>query len=594
MYRLLQRKWLICLLLAVSAVLMARAGGAGGESSGGGGGFDSSSGGDGGGEIIYLIWIIFRMLPFPFNLIVVALIVIVAYYAKRKVGAVSVYNGMEGTDISTKQTYQNFTAKIPGFDQKLFIGKVEKAFMEIQNAWQEQNLSAVRRYISDSVYQRFTVQFKMMQKLGQANKINALEIRNTFIDKAVTEGDYDIITVGIQAYINEIFTGKYPELDTRGDEVFTEYWVFLKKRNASADLYAGTNCPQCGAELPKEAGEISKCEYCGALTNSGEYDWVLAEIIQANDYVILERMYRKSNLDQYLTKLYEVNPDFSVQLLEDKASNAFLQILVAQATENPVGMRRFVSDLAYQKLSQTGYLSGSILNRLYINSAAVCSYQETVTTHQIAVAFKYTIERVTVVSDKLNRIDRTPVSKLAFLIMTREKSAVPPKGSLYAHLCPACGSPLADTTDLFCSYCSSQVNSPKFEWIVDDFLNENEYGAYLRNQHKDSAAISVDAIENLYDVRDYAFNNLLVILAADGQFSEEEKEFAAKTAKSMGYDADKVSPLINMAKNGSLSIYMPTDEKKRTKIIKLMEKGAAIDNRISPEEQSILDDLKQS
>lgn len=592
MYRILQRKWLICLLLAVSAVLMARAGGAGGESSGGGG-FDSSSGGDGGGELIYLIWIIFRMLPFPLNLIVVALIVIVAYYAKRKAGAVSVYNSMAGTDISVKSSYHNFTAKIPGFDQKLFMGKVEKAFVEIQNAWQEQNLRAVRRYISDSVYQRFTVQFKMMQKLGQSNKINALEIRNTFIDKAVTEGDYDIITVGIQAYINEIFTGKYPELDSRGDEVFTEYWVFLKKRNASADLYAGTNCPQCGAELPKEAGEISKCEYCGALTNSGEYDWVLAEIIQANDFVILERMYRKSNLDQLLAKLYEVNPDFSVQLLEDKASNAFLQILIAQANNNPVGMRRFVSDHAYEKLSQPNELSGMILNRLYINSAAVCSYSETAATNQIAVAFKYTIERVTITADKLTRIDRTPVSKLAFLIMSREKSAVPPKGSLYAHLCPACSSPLADTTDLFCSYCSSQVNSPKYEWIVDDFLNENEYGAYLRGLNKDGAGIAPDAIENLYDVRDYAFNNLLVILAADGQFSDEEKEFAAKTAKKLGYDADKVSPLINVAKNGSLSIYMPSDEKKRAKIIKLMEKGAAIDNRISPEEQAILDDLKQ-
>ena len=32
-------------------------------------------------------------------------------------------------------------------------------------------------------------------------------------------------------------------------------------------------CPSCGADLP--LSEVVKCEYCQAIVNSGEHDWVL-------------------------------------------------------------------------------------------------------------------------------------------------------------------------------------------------------------------------------------------------------------------------------------------------------------------------------
>ena len=69
-------------------------------------------------------------------------------------------------------------------------------------------------------------------------------------------------------------------------------------------------------------GEVSKCPACGTLTNSGEYDWVLSEITQADDYVSSNHKLKLSKtLSNEIERIASEDEDFSVQLIEDKASN---------------------------------------------------------------------------------------------------------------------------------------------------------------------------------------------------------------------------------------------------------------------------------
>ena len=70
---------------------------------------------------------------------------------------------------------EDFKLRNPNFVKEDFLKKVSIAFTEIQNAWSNKDLKNVRRYISDSVYQRFNVQFQMMNKLEQIDKINNLK-----------------------------------------------------------------------------------------------------------------------------------------------------------------------------------------------------------------------------------------------------------------------------------------------------------------------------------------------------------------------------------------------------------------------------------
>jgi hypothetical protein len=177
--------------------------------------------------------------------------------------------------------------------------------------------------------------------------------------------------------------------------------------------------------------------------------------------------------------------------------------------------------------------------------------------------------------------------------MSRDIKSSESKGSLYAHNCPSCGAPVENSLSINCSYCGSPYNSTGAEWIITGLMDLSEYENY-RDENTDAYEYKVDPalIDRLYDVRDYAFNNVMVVMAADGVFSEEEREFTNGLARRWGYSPDRLEPLFQMARNGRLVIRMPEDAKRRKKIIDMMEKAAGADSTVTPEEQAVLDRIR--
>jgi len=104
--------------------------------------------------------------------------------------------------------------------------------------------------------------------------------------------------------------------------------------------------------------------------------------------------------------------------------------------------------------------------------------------------------------------------------------------------------------------------------------------------------VDTGLIDKLYDVRDFAFNNVMLVIAADGVYADEERQFAEDLAKKWGYSVEKLQPFFAMAQNSQLVIRMPDDQKKQKKIYKLMKKAAESDKNISGEEQKLLDYIK--
>jgi hypothetical protein len=213
--------------------------------------------------------------------------------------------------------------------------------------------------------------------------------------------------------------------------------------------------------------------------------------------------------------------------------------------------------------------------------------------NSVVVSIKYSYQRVVPQDKNVTLLDPVVVSSTTTLVLSRDKQPAESKGSLYAHRCPSCGSPVGDTIDLNCQYCGYDLNSTKNEWIVTSLMDMNEYYSfYAMNASAFAAGIKPSVLDNLMDVRDYAFNNALIVIAADGTFSNEELDFANKLAKKLGYHEDKIQPMIQMAQQGQLAIKMPENPKMRTKVFKVMEKAAAIDG-VDQAEQQLIDSLKQ-
>lgn len=568
----------------------ARMGGAGGSSGG-----DSGSG-DG---IIGLVFYIIMAIPFPYNIIVLIIIIVIFYFARKKAKQRTILNTLPtGDGIKKVKGYNDFIEHNPNFDEVKFKEKVKTSFIQIQEAWQNKDMSKVRKYISDGMYQRLNVQFKMMDKLSQKNTIDKLEVKNIYLDRVDTDGFFDVIHVAIHASVNDHFVSeKYPELNSGGSEEFVEYWSYLKKRGAEEkDIFSSDNCPSCGAALPKIPGEVAKCEFCGTLTNSGEYDWVLSEVTQADDYVSSNPLVVKaSNLQDKVMEIEQQNDDFSIQLIEDKASNAFLQIETARVLNDPAILRRFTTDTAFEKIKATfDSKEQFVYNRIFLSDVTLIGALQKDNMNSMIVSIKYSYQRVIPQEKKAVKLDAVVVTDTKVIILSRNANPEVSKGSLYAHRCPSCGGPVGDTIDLKCQYCGHELNSPANEWIVSDMMTLTEYyNYYAMNGASFAAGIKPDVIDKALDVRDYAFNNALIVMASDGVFAQEERDFAEQIAKKFGYSVDKIEPMFQMAQNGQLSIKMPEDQKKREKVFRLMDKAAAIDGTVDPNERQLLDNMKQ-
>jgi predicted lipid-binding transport protein (Tim44 family) len=578
--------------LLISLNLLASAGG------GGGGGSDDSGGGDG---ILMILYYIAHLLPVPYNYIAMGGILILFFLGSRKkVRARSGFNQIASFDsIDHKQSKipADFMQRNPAFSEQVFLKKVETAFLEIQQAWMQQDLSKVRKWISDGVWQRFNTQFLMMQALGQKNTMSDIRIRKMLIDGIQRDNAYDIVDVAIHFTMQDNFiTEGHDELNVEGSLENVEYWTFIRKTGvAEKDMFHSQNCPNCGGQLPEKMGEISKCEHCGSITSLGEYDWVLAEITQSVDYANENKSLEKNgSLTERIRQSVGNDPDFSIQLAEDKASNAYMQILSALVMKKPERMRRFVSDALFNSLSEKMKQEPPfIFNRLYLNNVTVMDIYQDQGKNNMVVAFKRTSQRVLRNGNQVEVVDAAPYTSQEVMIMSRDIGAGKPKGSLYAHSCPNCAGPAADTLDLACVYCGAPLNSTKSEWIISGLMDSSAYAAQVHARYHMSAGTTMQDLDPVFKVRDYAFNNIMMIVMADGQVSAEEMNFVNSLAKKYGYETKKIAGLFELAKNRQLSIRLPDEKSKAEEVYKLMEKAASSDGQTSAVEKQVLDDVRR-
>jgi len=582
------------LLLTVGVeLLFARAGGGGSSS--------SSSGGGGDLGIIYLVIYLFRVIPFPFNFIVLGIVMFFYISANKK----QKKNNSAFKDFPTQSEggkaasgnvkgYTSFLKTNSDFNEQEFLHKVDTAFMGIQKAWSEKDISKARRYISDGVNQRFLTQIEMMGILEQTNIISDIKIDNIWIDKIESDGDFDIIHAGISAYANDIFKSELSRsLNTNVSEDFIEYWSFIRKKSSkNKDLYGTVECPNCKAPLDGKNSDVVKCTFCGTLLNNGDYDWILSEITQANDYAASRTSQRK--LDHVASEIAKkaFENESSVQLIEDKASNAYLQIISAKSINSYSKVKRFISDEYAEKLDSSKIKETVAYNRLFLNDVSLIGAGKTESDNLLYISIRSSFQRIKLMGkNRIAKIDPFVVSKTEILIFKKAINGGKSKGSLYAGSCPACGGAVEDELASKCSFCGTAYNRGNKDWVVHDIISMEEYASISSKDMTSSVKAAV--IDGVYDIKDYAMNNIMMIIAADGTFDSRERQLAEALAKKFGYKSNIIEPLFKQAASGRLSIKMPEDRKKREKIYSLMFKAAMADNDLSSEESKLLDDVKK-
>jgi hypothetical protein len=342
----------------------------------------------------------------------------------------------------------------PSFNAGAFAERTKQTMAKVNDAWCKGSMGPARRFISDGVYVRFQTQLALLKAQGLKNAM--ADWSPTSVEVVAAESDplWDTVHVKVAAQARDADVPvSLPEAEAqkkaKGSSLqpYEEVWSFVRRRGkkSKAGLPAlEGKCPGCGADLP--LSEVVRCEFCKAVVNSGEHDWVLAEITQPEEWGATA-----TGDVPGMQALRARDASVSRQELEDRASVVFWKWIEAQVTGNRAKLDRFClvkGQPAIGKVDMRQVAVGSSEVR------GVASTDDGLDHAHIEINWSAGIG------------GGEPDGRSLRLVLARAQSATSKRG-LSSLDCPNCGGALAESDAIKCTYCGEALSGGKHEWALE-------------------------------------------------------------------------------------------------------------------------------
>ena len=179
-----------------------------------------------------------------------------------------------------------FEKQNPSFSWGEFMERARLIFNELQAAWSSLEWERARPHETDNIFQMHRYWIDAYKRQNLRNRLDNCKITSMQPVKIKEDAFYHAITlrIGAEGYDYTVDNqGRVVSGSNKTLRRWTEYWTFIRNRNAkAAHARADLSCPNCGAGLKVNATGI--CEFCGGKITSGEFDWVLSKIEQDESY----------------------------------------------------------------------------------------------------------------------------------------------------------------------------------------------------------------------------------------------------------------------------------------------------------------------
>ena len=348
----------------------------------------------------------------------------------------------------------------PEFEPMSFLSRTKTVVAKVNEAWLSGTMGPARRVISDGVYVRFSTQLELLRAQGLRNMMADWRVVSADLLAAVADQQWDTVHVKIvgEARDRDVAVTLSPSealAQTKKAELsqYHEVWSFVRRRGKHSKKGIPAlegKCPSCGADLP--LGEVVKCEYCKALVNSGEHDWVLAEITQPEEWRADPAVGEISGLSE----LRERDVSVSRQEIEDRASVIFWKWIEAKATKKHDKLNRFcVSPPSSPSEVAELELGPAQLSQVAVGSAEL---ESVLTGGEQDYAYVEIMWSASVDG-------KEPQSFTHVFALGRSANAKSRNG-LSSLDCSECGGPLAGSDAVTCQYCGTRLSGGKREWAL--------------------------------------------------------------------------------------------------------------------------------
>lgn len=279
---------LLALFFAMSTVAFADVGGFAGDTDFGGGDwgggdwdtdwdndYDYSGSGGSGGSFSTLI------------VVVIVVIVIVAASRKNKHGKAGrpAAPGAAPTPVSSLRPITELKGKDPNFSDAAMVEKISNLYVQMQNAWQAKVFDPMRAHMTDALYNQLARQLDtgFIQK-RLTNCVDRIAVLGVDLVGWTSDDTNDTLVARVRTRIVDYVISDDSGQVVRGSntrELFMEYeWTLIRRKGVlTPDTTEGPttiHCASCGA--PMDINQSAKCEYCGTVMTTSDYDWIISSI----------------------------------------------------------------------------------------------------------------------------------------------------------------------------------------------------------------------------------------------------------------------------------------------------------------------------
>ena len=469
------------------------------------------------------------------------------------------------------------------FQLDVFYKKVELAYKNVTLALDGGDLGSVRRYLSNGVYRSLVLQYETATEPNGGSPLR-VDITKSKVHRFEIFQNHVVAHVGIRA------TKVREGLDsTAKAQDVMEYWTFYRKIQLGEkyEMFESNQCPSCGSDLPDRLGDVCRCDYCLTDLNSGEFDWVLLEIIEADDYHFNGRV---DGFEELVDEALRYEPARSLPQLEDMATSSYSQVLTTQRGHNPNLIRPYASPPLIEKFFGTQPNRHPDWKAVGLGQARLIGAESRQDMDYLVFKLGSVLEYPANPED--SRPDPIRLAQTEILIMGRKSSsqAKTSVGSVYAFTCPSCGTPISNHNISHCQSCGHHYNSASQDWVLVEILSPTEYLQYL--ERRSSSVPSRGLVDPLLSIKDYAFCNLLILMAMADGFVDFDEDKIQRLAKLWGYRLDRLTGTMSAAKARKLKLQMPGSTKGRRAVFDLMDKAGGSQEYFDESGQKIFEHLR--
>lgn len=521
------------------------------------------------------------------------------------------------------QAIEALKLRDPNWNEMRFLERAKQGFSRIQDAWSKQNLSTAQGFLSDGVYERFSIQIDEQKSDGIRDHMENLRILNARIVQAESGSRFDVLHVSIRAsavnYRVSLVGGR--RLDGSNEpEEFEEIWSFLRRPGSKTlekpGLLEGV-CPSCGA--PLEIVRAAKCTYCQTFLRSGEHDWVLAEITQACEWTVADTAPRPG-----LDRLMEVDPGFSVQQIEDRASVMFWRYYTAFRLGKVEPMLKHAHPGFIGKLqaklapkpsgSRVAYQTAAVGSVNVLGAALGESVSAPDSFDRVLAQVRWSWKPVEMnAKGKLIPGTEHPLLCTQVFVMIRKSGIQTNIGlALSGSCCKSCGAPETDTAGTVCQYCGTPLNEGTTDWILEQIADPHapDVVKLLKSQpatpraasaasepgsrvvdNVSSGNVSTDtASGDIFELRGTAdaLRWMAVVIFADRNVEQAELEMLKRYARTYGVPQAKFNEIVLAAQAGKAVPRPPANPREVAAVYRELVRLALADGTMSDTEEKLL------